>query len=179
MSSNLIATRYAKALLILAEKNNEMADNFASYLSTAKELFSLPEAKKILNSPVMPIELKKELLNYAMSKSFSSEQLKNFNEQLINAGRVELIPEIANSFIAMLNERRGIASAVVTSATALTSAELTDLTAALNVVFSKKLTIENKVQKNILGGLIVDMGNFEIDLSIRSKLESLSNYAQN
>jgi F-type H+-transporting ATPase subunit delta len=178
MSVNLIANRYAKALFSLSSTDSKKAETYAEFLKTAASLFDIPESKKILKSPVMPSEVKKDLLNYARTKSQVGPEIEHFCDQLVSAGRVNLIPEISDSYSQMLDTQNGVAHAVVTTAEKLNDQESTELQKSLNSVFNKKLTIENKVNQKILGGVIVNVGNFAIDLSVKAKLEALSECAQ-
>lgn len=178
MSNNLIANRYAKALLGIAGKDAGAADRFANFLATAAELFNIPESKKILRSPVMPADIKRGLLTFAIEKSNGGAEATKFAEQLIAAGRVGILPEISDSFHKMLDESRGVAHAVVTTAEPLSADLRGELEKNLSSVFKKKLTLDNKVNRKILGGLVVEVGNFAIDMSVKAKLESLAESAQ-
>lgn len=178
MSSNLIANRYAKALLGIAGKDSAAADRFAKFLETTVELFEISESKKILKSPVMPAEVKRALLAFAVERSNGGPEATNFFEQLLNAGRVGILPEISESYRLMLDEVRGVAHAVVTTAQPVDGNTKADLEKTLSGVFKKKLTLDNKVDRKILGGLVVEVGNFAIDMSVRAKLETVAERAQ-
>jgi F-type H+-transporting ATPase subunit delta len=178
MASNQIASRYAKALLKIAGTDQSKAGGFALFLQAANQLFAIDETKKVLKSPVMPADLKRALLEFARSKSQAPSDVDTFSAQLIEAGRVNLIPEISSEFTRLLNERQGIEAGVVTTATPLSDNDRTSLQEALHGVFKKKINLDNKVDKKILGGLVVEVGNFVIDLSVKAKLESLAECAQ-
>ncbi len=178
MSSNLIANRYAKALLSIAGKDSATADRFANFLEAAAELFLIPESKKILKSPVMPAEIKRALLSLAVEKSNGGAEATRFFEQLITAGRVAIFPEISAAYRGMLDESRGVAHAVVTTAEPMDPNAKSDLEKTLSGVFKKKLTLDNKVDQKILGGLVVEVGNFAIDMSVKAKLETVAESAQ-
>ncbi len=178
MASNQIASRYAKALLKIAGSDQSKANGFGSFLQAANQLFAIEDTKKVLKSLVMPADLKRALLEFAKSKAQASNEVDSFSAQLVEAGRVNLIPEICSEYTRLLNERQGVAAGVVTTALPLSDNDRASLQDALNGVFKKKINLENKIDKKILGGLVVEVGNFAIDLSVKAKLESLAECAQ-
>jgi F-type H+-transporting ATPase subunit delta len=178
MSANLIANRYAKALLKVSESNPDLASKAESFLDLCEGMFELSETKKILKSPVMPADLKKALLSYAAEKSGAAKEFSNFAGQVVDAGRTNLIPEIAGSYRKMLAAKRGVAEAVAFSAEALSDSAKKDLSSALEKVFTKKITLRNEVDKKVLGGFVVKVGHYTIDLSLKSRLDSVAEFAQ-
>lgn len=178
MSGNLIANRYAKALLGAAGTSNEEANKLASFLAAGAELFEVPEIKKVLKSPVMPGDVKEAVLNYVAEKALAGKMAQHFVSELVAAGRVDLLPDISAAFHTMLDEIRGVAHATVTTVVSLSDAEKTSLQETLSKVFKKNLTVDNKVSPKILGGLVVEVGNFALDLSVKAKLDQLAEHAQ-
>jgi F-type H+-transporting ATPase subunit delta len=178
MSSNLIANRYARALMTVIDGNQALADKAQEFLAACQHMFELPETKSILKSPVMPADLKKALFAYAAEKTAAGQEFTAFAEQVVNAGRTRIIPEIVKSFNRMLSESRGQADALVTTAEPLSTSAKSELSAGLAKVFNKKITLQNEIDKKVLGGLVVKVGNYSIDLSLRSRLDSVAEFAQ-
>lgn len=178
MSSSFIANRYAKALLKITEGQASLADKALSFLSVCDELFTLPDTKKVLRSPVMPADLKKALLAYAAEKSGAPKEFTHFTTQVVDAGRTAYLPEISKAFKHMLSEERGIAEAVAVTADALSESSKAELAAALEKVFKKKITLQNEIDKGVLGGVVVSVGNYTMDLSLRNRLNSVAEFAQ-
>lgn len=178
MSANLIANRYAKALLSLAKNDHAKADQFSKFLEVSSELFHITEARKVLKSPVMPAAVKKDLLQFAGERAGAGPEVGQFITELLTAGRVGIIPEIHDSYRRLLDEERGIAHAKVTTADPLDAGTSGRLQETLSKVFNKKLTIDNKVDPKVLGGLVVEVGNFALDLSVKAKLDTLAEHAQ-
>jgi F-type H+-transporting ATPase subunit delta len=178
MSANLIANRYAKALLAQAGSDSELADQYGKFLETAASLFDVEEFSKVLKSPVMPPDLKKKLLMYAKDKSGAGDEIEKFCDVIVSSGRVSIVPEIKDGFLTLLNDRKGIAHAVVTTAQKLSDLETSQVKETLANLFKKKLTVENKIDQKILGGLVVEVGNYALDMSVKAKLNALSDYAQ-
>jgi len=178
MSSNLIANRYAKALMKLTESNPALAEKALSFLSACDEMYKMPEAKRVLKSPVMPADLKKSLLNLAAQKTEAAANFSAFAEQVVDAGRTSYLPEIFKAFKKMLDEKRGVAEATAVTADPLTESTKAELTSALSKIFGKKITLTSEVDKSVLGGVVVKVGNYTIDLSLKNRLNSVADYAQ-
>jgi F-type H+-transporting ATPase subunit delta len=178
MSSNLIANRYAKALMKMTEGNSALSDKALGFLQACYELFAMPEAKRVLKSPVMPADLKKAVLNLAAEKTGSAKDFGGFADQVVDAGRTAHLPEIYKAYKHMLDEARGIAEASVVTADPISDTLEKDLTAALEKVFKKKITVQSEIDKDVLGGVVVHVGNYTIDLSLKNRLNSVAELAQ-
>jgi F-type H+-transporting ATPase subunit delta len=177
MSSNLVASRYAKALFKASEGQDSLQAALLNFLSGVNELFQIPGVAKIMGSPVMGDDVKRDLINYVRGKVSCGKEAEHFSEQLIAAGRVASFPDIFKAYQNILNERKGTANAVLTTATPLTAGELSELKQSLSGVFKKELSIESKVDSSVLGGVVVEVGNFSLDMSVRAKLNALASQA--
>ena len=81
---------------------------------------------------------------------------------------------MASAFLAELASRRGESTASVTSAVPLSPQQLEQLSTALrSVLGGNKVSIDARVEPEILGGLVVKVGSRLFDSSIRSKLQRL------
>jgi F-type H+-transporting ATPase subunit delta len=182
MSSSLIANRYAKAMLKITESNNNLADKAADFFTCCEALFTIEDSKRILKNPTMPPELKLALLTYAGEKATESAEERKvflgFAANVIDAGRTQFIPQIAQGFKQMLAEKRGLAVANTTTAEPMTDELKAELGKSLEKVFSKKITLQNEVDKSVLGGVVVKVGNYTIDLSLRNRLNAVADFAQ-
>lgn len=178
MSSSLIANRYAKALMKISDGDTALAEKALIFLQTCDEIFSLPEARRVLKSPVMPPDLKKSLLNFAAEKSQSKKEFGAFAEQVVDAGRTGLLPEIFKAYKKMLDDKRGVAEASAITAEPISDTSRKELIAALEKIFQKKINLESAVDKSVLGGVVVSVGNYTIDLSLKNRLNSVAEFAQ-
>jgi F-type H+-transporting ATPase subunit delta len=87
--------------------------------------------------------------------------------------RLFALPGMITGFLAILAERRGQATADVTSAVPLSDAQVGAIAAALKATGDRSVTVNTKVDPSILGGLIVRSGSRMIDSSLKSKLQRL------
>ncbi len=177
MGDSLVAKRYAKALFRTYENDVTNAKQTQDTLEAVASLFEDKKIRRILNSPAMPSELKKELLDYAVDKGNGGENLKKFLNTVVSAGRVAAIPGIVESFHELINEAEGVVDAQVSSVAPLSDADMKQLAAYLEKIQNKKVKIAQNIDKSILGGFVVRVGNSLLDLSLRSKLDSIAQNA--
>lgn len=177
MGDTLVAKRYAKALFRSYENDVTKAKQAQETLATVGSLFDDKKVRRILNSPAMPSELKKELLDYAVDKGNGGENLRKFFNTIVQSGRVASIPGIVESFHELINEAEGVIDAQVSSVAPLSDADMKQLAAYLEKIQNKKVKIAQNIDKTILGGLVVRVGNSLLDLSLRSKLDSIAQNA--
>ena len=94
---------------------------------------------------------------------------------IITKGREGYIPEIAKEFVTQYNDLKKISSAVLTSAVPLSADALASLKAKLlaSNITNETVQIETKVNPDILGGFIIEVGDKLYDASVAHKLETL------
>ena len=99
---------------------------------------------------------------------------RNFIGAVAANGRARELVAMATAFLAELANRRGETTVAVTSAVPLSPAQLQQLNDSLRgVLGSNKISIDARVEPEILGGLVVKVGSRLFDSSIRSKLQRL------
>lgn len=172
MSDKAVAKRYALALFQLA-KESQLLDKLEEELRVVKEVVTnTPGLTALLNSPKLSKDKKKEILGEAFSSA--SPYVINTIKVMIDSQREDNIVAMADHFIELANEDRGIAAANVYSIRPLTDAERTALSQSFaSKVGKKSLIIENIVDSNLLGGVKLRIGNRIFDGSLRGKLERL------
>ena len=100
---------------------------------------------------------------------------ENFVRVLAENKRLELLPYIRTQFEALKDEREGMVEAEVFSAFELTEAQLADLAQRLEKKTGRKVRTVVQVDKNLIGGIKVLIGDKVIDGSVRGQLGALEN----
>ena len=178
MSEARIGRRYAQALFELAEKEDPSSlDSYKSILNELASLFSEPEIGKVLHSPVVPAATKGEILKEILASLELDKLFFSFLDTVADAGRVSAIPAIASHFEHMLNEARGIVPTTVTTVFELNEAQKDEMRTKLENLVGKKVHLTNQIDKTILGGFKVSLGNSVLDMSLRSKLNAITDAA--
>ena len=94
---------------------------------------------------------------------------------ITHKNRESLLPSIANEFHNAYNEYKGIGKAYVTTTVPMDKDLRADIEAIVKKLSDKKLVeLEEKVDPGLVGGFILQVGDRQIDASIKSKLKSLS-----
>jgi len=173
-----IAARYAKALFKLANGDLAKAKKQAETLRILNELFEYPESNRILRSPVMPATLKKNILDYGLSQAQASEAVSHLIGTIVEVGRVPLIPAIIGAYDDLLDAAEGVARAEVASALPLPSEDLEAISGTLSRILGRqRVEIKQVVEPALLGGFVARVGNYRIDMSLKTKLDGLSQRA--
>lgn len=172
MTGSTVAKRYALALFQLANEH-QLLDQMEEELRAVKAVVKQnSELKAVLKSPKLPIEKKKEILRDVFASL--NTYVQNTLMILIERHREEHIPDVADHFISLANDARGIAEAKVYSIRPLTEAEREALSASFAAKVGKKsLRIDNIIDSNLLGGIKLRIGNRIFDGSLQGKLERL------
>lgn len=172
MTGSTVAKRYALALFQLANEQN-LLNQVEEELRVVKEVVTHnTDLKAVLTSLKLSIAQKKEIIK----DSFESVNPYVLNTLmiLIERHRENEISGVADHFIQLANDERGIAEAKVYSIRPLTEAESETLSATFAAKVGKRsLRIENIVDSNLLGGIKLRIGNRIFDGSLRGKLDRL------
>jgi F-type H+-transporting ATPase subunit delta len=100
-------------------------------------------------------------------------EAENFLRVLAENKRIELLPEIRTQFEALKNEREGVIEAEVHSAFELTAAQVADLQQRLEKKTGRKVRTQLRIDKDLIGGVKVVLGDKVIDGSARAQLGAL------
>ncbi len=169
-----VAGRYASALFELADSSKAL-DQVAQDLTTFRNhVAESADLARLIASPVIGRALQGKALLAVLDAAGISGLTRNFVGTVAANGRARDLPAMASAFLAELARRRGETTATVTSAVPLSPAQLQQLSDALrSVLGSNKVSIDARVEPDILGGLVVKVGSRLFDSSVRSKLQRL------
>lgn len=169
---------YATSLYTAAAKNNtlDQADRSINSLKTA--LSRDAKLLGIISNPSLSTGDKKLLVDTLSSSCGADKTVKNFLSILSENNRLGLLTEVADAFGTLMRAHRGEVEATITSAQHLDSRTLSRLENAISkssfIARGQKLKVVNKVNSDIMGGLVVEIGDRTIDLSVSSKISKLN-----
>lgn len=167
-----LAKRYALAIFSSALKKS-IADELQEDMKSFCELQSSnPVLKNFLLSPQVLTDEKKKLVKKILRERVSSTFV-NFLMLLIDKKRFELVEEIAEAYNVLYERYLGIVEVKVTTATLLDHELEKKLIGKLERETRKKIRLKKRVDRKILGGMILIMENKIIDGSLRFHLETL------
>ena len=132
-----------------------------------------PELRNLFASPAASTEAKRGVAEKIAARLGASKIVRNFLFVVIDHQRMHELPEILKAFQDVLRERQGIAEAEVFSAVALNDAQKTEMTRTLERVTGKKIEAKFSLDRNLLGGALVRVGDTIYDGSLRNRLNGL------
>ncbi|MEZ4852985.1 ATP synthase F1 subunit delta [Flavobacterium sp.] len=171
MANSRAAIRYAKAILDIATANNSADAVLSDMNSITKAVNDSKELQTFLANPVISGQLKFN----ALAEVFASVQseTKGLFQLLLTNKRFEILPEIANQFQNLYNDKNGIEDAVVTTAIPLTSDLETKVLAKVKEFSNKKVTLTNVIDPEIIGGFVLRIGDKQYNASVANRLQQL------
>ena len=168
-----LAERYATALFELAERD-KVLDDIAQDLAKISEMLGGSEdLGRLVRSPVISGKDQVKAMAAVLDKAGVQDITKNFVGVVAANRRLFALPGMIVAFNAILAGRRGEATAEVVSAAKLTKKQIDSIGASLKKAIGTAVTVDAKVDPDILGGLIVKVGSRMVDSSLRTKLQHL------
>jgi F-type H+-transporting ATPase subunit delta len=166
-----IATVYARSLFEVAREQDkldvvrEQLGAFADALSETREL------QVFLFSPYFSTQEKKDGLERAVTGA--DPVVMNFLELLIEKHRTPAIFRIRARYDALWEEENRLLPVQITSAVQLDEAIVKQLGDRISEQTGRKVELSSSVEPDILGGIVVRVGNSVLDASVRNRLEQL------
>lgn len=177
MSEFLVSHRYAKAFYRTGVLDEQGLTRALSVFEQIEDLFKTESIRKVLLSPVMPKDLKLQILEYTAKQADADKITLDFIRTVNEAGRVAILVGFAKVFRRFLNEKIGVVDAEVSSVVDLSDHDKRAVESFIAKQTGKKPQLTFVTNKDLLGGIFVKIGNNIIDLSLKSRLEALTRNA--
>ena len=169
---DVIANRYAEALFQLSEEENITKEIYNELHDVVEVIKNNKELDNVLKSPLVAKNEKTQLIEALFNNKINND-LKNFLKILVEMGRISSLKSIELTFKELLNDKHNIIEGTVISAIALTEKQVKELEEKLSKKYNKNVTLENEVDQSILGGVLVRLGNTQIDGSVKTRLNNI------
>ena len=169
---DVIANRYAEALFQLSEEENITKEIYNELHDVVEVIKNNKELDNVLKSPLVAKNEKTQLIE-ALFNNKINNNLKNFLKILVEKGRISSLKSIELTSKELLNDKHNIIEGTVISAIALTEKQVKELEEKLSKKYNKNVTLENEVDQSILGGVLVRLGNTQIDGSVKTRLNNI------
>jgi len=169
---SIIADRYALAFMDLAQRQ-DMFDKFDSDLALVKETVGVnKDLKDFLEHPLIQASDKKDVIDKIFREHVSVYTL-NLIKLLIDKNRLHILALLADHYKALLNKKRNISTAQIITAIEIDEETKNRVKEKLQKVFSMTIEVETQIDKEIIAGMIVKVGDKIIDGSIKTKFENM------
>ena len=179
MTVQPVARRYAAALFDVTQSGGGQASTKADVIGQSlRDLAGLiaghDELNKLIGSPTVPPSAKKGvMLAVVDAAGIKIDEVRRLVGLLADHDRLVILDQISEAFSERVREARKMAHAEVTTAVPLTPASRAALEDALSNASGKTVTMTERVDPSIIGGVVARIGTFVYDGSIANQLDKL------
>ncbi|EDO44684.1 predicted protein [Nematostella vectensis] len=172
-----IEGRYAHAVYSAAAKSKQLE----TVESELKNLESMMKKSERLSDFIVNPTMNKTKKQSGLTQLLKDQKFSDLTINLLSAmaenNRLGYINSVANAFSKIMSAARGEIICSVTSAKPLDASHMKELQTALDSFLKKgeTLKLETKVDPSLIGGLVVDLGDKHIDMSISKKIRNITN----
>jgi F-type H+-transporting ATPase subunit delta len=163
--------RYSRALFEISQESNEL-NKIENDIQNFKLIYDTNlDVRNFIKDPSQMIAEQNKLVNLISDKFNFSKNFKKFLLLLIEKRRIFFVSKIIESFLRLCSKKRGEVKASLISSKELSQIELNDISKDLSKSTGLILKFDFKVDKELIGGLKLQLGSIMIDTSIRNKLK--------
>ena len=164
------ARRYADAAFEIGRADGTL-DDWERDLATLRTVLGDEQLRRLVEHPAVPFTEKEKVLRKVVA-GVSREPL-NLALLMIRRGRPGAIEAMIERFGELVRRERGISLAEVRSALPLGEEESTAIAERLRALTGDRIELKEVVDKALIGGVSVRIGDRLYDASVRSRLERL------
>ena len=174
MTNKTAATRYARALLDVAVKEQANLEQIEDELSQFADLFKqYPLLEKVLLNPAAPVPRKRAAIADILAQAKFTPIVTKLLTLLADRDRLVLSTDLLAAYRDRLLDHRGVVRAEVTTATALDAGRMEAIQNGLAALTGRKVLLVTKIDPSIIGGLIARVGSTVYDGSVTRQLEKM------
>lgn len=164
--------RYALALYEVGEENNKVDKYISDFEDIVKLIEANNDIQQIIKHPKMSTSVKKQMFS-DIFKGKIDKELLSFLLLLVEKKRIHEVEGILNQLREISLEKNNKVIAEVKTVIALTDDERKTLAEKLSKKYNKTIILKEIIDKDIIGGVYVRVGDDVIDGTIKYKLESM------
>ncbi len=166
---------YSKALYELADESKSLSHIEEQASSIINLISKSEDFDQLIKDPTIKIEEQSNIINEISNKFNFSDLFKKFLNFIISKRRLFYLEKILKDFLAICSKMRGEISGKLISAKELNDLEINNIKDELKKIFGSDIKLSYKLDENLIGGLIIQIGSLMIDTSVKSKLQQIEN----
>jgi F-type H+-transporting ATPase subunit delta len=162
---------YAEALLGAARENgrlDEVRNELAAFVSAVRES---EELRDLLRNPQIEAQAKRDALAAALAEA--DELVRNFLLLVAEKGRIAEIEEIQDEFERLIAREARVLELELTTAVELSDEEAARVVGQIEEASGRRVEATRRVDPDIIGGIVVQVGSRRLDASVRGRLAQL------
>ena len=169
--SSETSERYSRALFEVAKESSELEKIESDIIGLRFILVNSSELKNFIHDPTQSKDSQNNVIKLLAHRLNFSKDLKNFMFLLIEKRRIFFLLKIIDSFLKLCSKKRGEVKASLISSKELTNTELESISKELSSSMGSIIKFDYKIDKDLIGGLKLQLGSIMIDTSIKNKLK--------
>lgn len=169
MSDSIVAKRYARALFEVAKEQQAVAQVDDELTAVVAAIKANAEFEKLLQHPNFDTANKIDLLRTVFEGKLSDAVFQTL-ALLIERGRESMFGDLRDAYLAIADQELGQAKAIVTTPAPLSAEETKEIASHFGKLTGKTIRVENVVDKSLIGGMTVRIGDRLYDGSLSGKL---------
>jgi F-type H+-transporting ATPase subunit delta len=173
LSGSRLSKRYAKALFSLGQEDGNFDQYGRDLIEFAGFCQQQEDFRRVIANPVFAVEDRKRILQSVLEKSSFSDMVKNFLYLLLEKDRMGAIESITEYYVKLTDVISNIARAEIITARPLKEESLARIERSLERLTSKKIRSEVKEDQELIGGVVVKIGDMVLDGSVKAQIEGL------
>lgn len=173
MRAGGVSRRYAKALSEVAAERGVLESVGGDLHAVAALLKQNREAASFFANPGIPLADKRRVLQSLVERAGIQPLSANFLGLILEKRRLLHLGEIVLAYEELTDERLNRAKATVTSATPLSEPTMEGLRTRLGMAIGKEVYLEARIDSDIMGGVVAQVGSTIYDGSLRTQLRRM------
>jgi F-type H+-transporting ATPase subunit delta len=174
VATQRIAKTYAQALFNLAGQRGQVQEILDQFESMAGGSRLHHGMREFFLSQMLPREQRKPLLQKAL-QGRCSDLFADFIMLLNDKGRLDILEAIAAAYRDLMDQQAGRVRVSVRSASPMTNEQQDRLRDELRASLNQEPILKVTIDPELLGGLVVQVGDQVFDASVRTRLDSIRN----
>jgi F-type H+-transporting ATPase subunit delta len=174
-SERRVARVYAEALLNVADQRGQAEEIGRELQALVTDVYAkAPDVEATLASPAVKRSAKVPVLEHAF-KNNVSDLLFNFLMVLNSKDRLTLVRHVAAAYRGLVDERAKRVRVSVRTAVPLADGQAEQLKQTIAQATGLDPVLNIKVDEDLLGGMIVQVGDHVFDSSVRTRIDAIRN----
>ncbi len=174
MISN-ISKRYARAFFDIAGEEQKLEQYYNELHQFSSVIAQNKDLGGFLANPIFEQEIKKKVLEKIIGKLSLSPMTINFLKLLIDKKRIDVLPDIETCYRQLMDETLKTVRVTVKTAFELTPDMRSYITSSLKKMTGRTVDVTVENDKNLLGGIVIGVGDTLYDGSIKNQLNNMRN----
>lgn len=169
----MLARRYAKAIFEIGSQQGGLDKMGADLRTLAHAMRDSAELQSTLSNPAIRKAERRKIIDALLQRIGVVTVTRNAVYLLLDGERLGSLPGISRELDAMIEAKAGRVAAEVVSAKPLDPSQLTQITATLEKLSGKKVSVSSRQDPELLGGVVAKVGDTVYDGSLRTQLRNL------